>query len=132
MTSVGGWQTIFGQAVRSRRLDLELTLEEASAAAGVSRSHFNLIELGKATGISRDCAVRIDAGLGSEGALLALVPVSAAKKDPAQVATRGEEMRRAEFNKPCSPSPLHFTRIGDARDEALGRPGRAERKHAAP
>jgi transcriptional regulator with XRE-family HTH domain len=99
MTSVGGWQTIFGQAVRSRRLDLELTLEEASAAAGVSRSHFNLIELGKATGISRDCAVRIDAGLGSEGALLALVPVSAAKKDPAQVATRGEEMRRAEFNK---------------------------------
>jgi len=45
MTSVGGWQTIFGQAVRSRRLDLELTLEEASAAAGVSRSHFNLIEL---------------------------------------------------------------------------------------
>jgi hypothetical protein len=58
MTSVGGWQTIFGQAVRSRRLDLELTLEEASAAAGVSRSHFNLIELGKATGISRDCAVK--------------------------------------------------------------------------
>ena len=74
MTSVGGWQTIFGQAVRSRRLDLELTLEEASAAAGVSRSHFNLIELGKATGISRDCAVRIDAGLGSEGALLDLPP----------------------------------------------------------
>ena len=96
---MGGWQTIFGQAVRSRRLDLELTLEEASAAAGVSRSHLNLIELGKATGISRDCAARIDAGLGSEGALLALLPVRAADENPAQVATRGEEMRRAEFNK---------------------------------
>jgi hypothetical protein len=99
MTSVGGWQTIFGQAVRSRRLDLELTLEEASAATGVSRSHLNLIELGKATGISRDCAARIDAGLGSEGALLAILPMSAAEKNPAQVATRGEEMRRLEFNK---------------------------------
>jgi len=99
MTSLGGWQTIFGQAVRSRRQELELTLEEASAAAGVSRSHLNLIELGKATGISRDCAARIDAGLGSEGALLVLLPVSVGVVDPAQVATRGEEMRRAEFNK---------------------------------
>jgi transcriptional regulator with XRE-family HTH domain len=99
MTSLGGWQTIFGQAVRSRRQELELTLEEASAAAGVSRSHLNLIELGKATGISRDCAARIDAGLGSEGALLALLPVSAGVVNRPQVATRGEEMRRAEFNK---------------------------------
>jgi hypothetical protein len=75
------------------------TAKLCSATTGISRSHLNLIELGKATGISRGCAARIDAGLGSEGALLALLPVSAAEKNPAQVATRGEEMRRAEFNK---------------------------------
>jgi transcriptional regulator with XRE-family HTH domain len=98
MTCVGGWQTIFGRAVRNRRQELELTLDEASAAAGVSRSHLNLIELGKATGVSRDCAARIDAGLGSEGALLALLPTSVTE-DAVRDATRGEEMRRAEFNK---------------------------------
>jgi hypothetical protein len=47
MTRVGKWQTMFGQAVRKRRQALELTLEEASAAIGISRSHLNLIELGK-------------------------------------------------------------------------------------
>ena len=64
----------------------------------MSRSHLNLIELGKATGISRDCAARIDAGLGSKGALFALLPVDATE-NAAQHTTRGEEMRRAEFNK---------------------------------
>jgi len=88
------WRTILGRAVRERRRELELTLDQASRAIGISRSHLNLIELGKATGVSRDCLASIDAGLGSDGALLALLPAS----DDGHV-TRGEEMRRAEFNK---------------------------------
>jgi len=91
---MGGWKTILGRAVRERRQELELTLDEASTAIGISRSHLNLIELGKATGVSRDSLARIDAGLGAEGALLALLPVG----DGSHTAT-GEEMRRAEFNK---------------------------------
>ena len=43
MTRVGDWQTIFGQTVRERRRELDLTLAEASAAIGISRSHLNLI-----------------------------------------------------------------------------------------
>jgi transcriptional regulator with XRE-family HTH domain len=98
MTRVGGWQTIFGQAVRERRQALELTLEEASAAIGISRSHLNLIELGKATGISRDSAAKIDVGLGADGALLALLPAGDTR-DSANDTTGSDEMRRAEFNK---------------------------------
>jgi DNA-binding XRE family transcriptional regulator len=88
------WQTILGRTVRERRQELELTLDQASRAIGISRSHLNLIELGKATGVSRDCLASIDAGLGSHGALLALLPT--ANDDHVM---RGEEMRRAEFNK---------------------------------
>jgi DNA-binding XRE family transcriptional regulator len=88
------WQTILGRAVRERRQELDLTLDQASRAIGISRSHLNLIELGKATGVSRDCLASIDAGLGSHGALLALLPTS----NDGHV-MRGEEMRRAEFNK---------------------------------
>jgi transcriptional regulator with XRE-family HTH domain len=88
------WRTILGRAVRERRQELELTLDQASRAIGISRSHLNLIELGKATGVSRDCLAGIDAGLGSHGALLALLPTS--NDDHVM---RGEEMRRAEFNK---------------------------------
>ena len=91
---LGGWQSILGRAVRERRQELELTLDEASRAIGISRSHLNLIELGKATGVSGEAVARIDAGLGSQGALVALLP----PKDAADV-TRSEEMRRAEFNK---------------------------------
>jgi transcriptional regulator with XRE-family HTH domain len=98
MTRMSGWQTIFGRAVRERRQGLELTLEEASAAIGISRSHINLIELGKATGISHDCAVKIDVGLGADGGLLALLP-SGDAGNTAYDAVRGEEMRRGEFNK---------------------------------
>jgi transcriptional regulator with XRE-family HTH domain len=87
------WRTILGRAVRERRRELELTLDQASRAIGISRSHLNLIELGKATGVSRDCLASIDAGLGSDGVLLALLPES----NDGHVA-RGEEMRRAEFN----------------------------------
>jgi transcriptional regulator with XRE-family HTH domain len=81
-------------AVRERRQELELTLNEASRAIGISRSHLNLIELGKATGVSGEAVARIDAGLGSQGALVALLP----PKDASDI-TRSEEMRRAEFNK---------------------------------
>jgi transcriptional regulator with XRE-family HTH domain len=98
MTHVGGWQTIFGRAVRGRRQALGLTLEEASAAIGISRSHLNLIELSKATGISRESAAKIDVGLGGDGALLSLLPAG----DTAVTSndsTGGEEMRRAQFNK---------------------------------
>ncbi len=98
MTRVSGWQTIFGRAVRERRQGLELTLEEASAAIGISRSHLNLIELGKATGISHDCAATIDVGLDADGGLLALLPAGDAGNTANDV-VRGEEMRRAEFNK---------------------------------
>jgi transcriptional regulator with XRE-family HTH domain len=91
---MGGWQSILGRAVRERRQELELTLDEASRAIGISRSHLNLIELGKATGVSGEAVERIDAGLGSQGALVALL----LPKDAADV-TRSEEMRRAEFNK---------------------------------
>jgi transcriptional regulator with XRE-family HTH domain len=98
MTRVDEWQTIFGQAVRERRQALDLTLEEASAAIGISRSHLNLIELGKATGISRDSAAKIDVGLGADGALLALLPADHIG-DPAHHTTTSEEMRRADFNK---------------------------------
>src|SRR5919204_6204015 len=91
---MGGWQSILGRAVRERSQELELTLDQASRAIGISRSHLNLIELGKATGVSRDCLASIDAGLGADGALLALLPTS----DDGHV-VRGEEMRRAEFNK---------------------------------
>jgi transcriptional regulator with XRE-family HTH domain len=91
---MSGWQSILGRAVRERRQELELTLDEASRAIGISRSHLNLIELGKATGVSGEAVARIDAGLGSQGALVALLP----PKDAAGV-TRSEEMRRAEFNK---------------------------------
>ena len=91
---MGGWQSILGRAVRERRQELELTLDEASRAIGISRSHLNLIELGKATGVSGEAVARIDAGLGSQGALLALLP----PKDAGNV-IRSEEMRRAEFNK---------------------------------
>jgi transcriptional regulator with XRE-family HTH domain len=91
---MGGWQSILGRAVRERRRELELTLDEASRAIGISRSHLNLIELGKATGVSGEAVAGIDSGLGCQGALVALLP----PKDAAGV-TRGEEMRRAEFNK---------------------------------
>jgi len=91
---LGGWQSILGRAVRERRQELELTLDEASRAIGISRSHLNLIELGKATGVPGEAVARIDAGLGSQGALVALLP----PKDAADV-TRSEEMGRAEFNK---------------------------------
>jgi len=91
---MGGWQSILGRAVRERRQELELTLDEASRAIGISRSHLNLIELGKATGVSGEAVARIDAGLGSQGALVALLP----PKGAADI-TRSEEMRRAEFNK---------------------------------
>ena len=60
------WRTILGRAVRERRQELELTLDQASRAIGISRSHLNLIELGKATGVSRDCLASIDAGLGAD------------------------------------------------------------------
>jgi transcriptional regulator with XRE-family HTH domain len=70
---MGGWQSILGRAVRERRQELELTLDEASRAIGISRSHLNLIELGKATGVSGEAVARIDAGLGSQGALVALL-----------------------------------------------------------
>jgi transcriptional regulator with XRE-family HTH domain len=100
MTHVGDWQTIFGQTVRERRRELDLTLAEASAAIGISRSHLNLIELGKATGISRDCAMKVDAGLGFEGALLALLPASGANAHSTAHDVPGDrEMRRADFNK---------------------------------
>jgi transcriptional regulator with XRE-family HTH domain len=99
MTGVGDWQTMFGQAVRGRRQELGLTLDEASAAIGISRSHLNLIELGKATGISRDCAAKIDAGLGFELALLALLPASSTDADSTAHDGSEREMRRAEFNK---------------------------------
>jgi transcriptional regulator with XRE-family HTH domain len=92
------WYTIFGQAVRQRRQRLGLTLNEASAAIGISRSHLNLIELGKPTGVSRECAERIDGGLGARGALLALLPPSGAESAVESMA-RVEEMRRKEFNK---------------------------------
>src|SRR4029453_16453775 len=91
---MGGWQSILGRAVRERRQELELTLDEASRAIRISRSHLNLIELGKATGVSGEAVAGIDSGLGCQGALVALLP----PKDAAGV-TRGEEMRRAEFNK---------------------------------
>jgi transcriptional regulator with XRE-family HTH domain len=91
---MGSWQSILGRAARERRQELELTLDEASRAIGISRSHLNLIELGKATGVSGEAVARIDAGLGSQGALVALLP----PKDAADI-TRSEEMRRAEFNK---------------------------------
>jgi transcriptional regulator with XRE-family HTH domain len=91
---MGGWQSILGRAVRERRRELELTLDEASRAIGISRSHLNLIELGKATGVSGEAVAQIDAGLAAQGALVALL----LSKDAAGV-TRGEEMRRAEFNK---------------------------------
>src|SRR6266545_5564223 len=100
MTRMGDWQTIFGQAVRERRKELGLTLAEASAAIGISRSHLNLIELGKATGISHDCAAKVDAGLGFERALLALLPANSADIDSTAYKVPGDgEMRRAEFNK---------------------------------
>ena len=99
MTGVGDWQTMFGQAVRGRRQELGLTLDEARAAIGISRSHLNLIELGKATGISRDCAAKIDAGLGFELALLALLPASSTDADSTAHDGSEREMRRAEFNK---------------------------------
>jgi transcriptional regulator with XRE-family HTH domain len=99
MTGVGDWQTMFGQTVRGRRQELGLTLDEASAAIGISRSHLNLIELGKATGISRDCAAKIDAGLGFELALLALLPASSTDADSTAHDGSEREMRRAEFNK---------------------------------
>ena len=63
---MGGWQSILGRAVRERRQELELTLDEASRAIGISRSHLNLIELGKATGVSGEAVARIDAGLGAQ------------------------------------------------------------------
>jgi transcriptional regulator with XRE-family HTH domain len=91
---MGGWQSILGRAVRERRQELELTLDEASRAIGISRSHLNLIELGKATGVSGEAVARIDSGLGCQGALVTLLP----PKDAAGV-TRSEEMRRVEFNK---------------------------------
>jgi transcriptional regulator with XRE-family HTH domain len=91
---MAGWQSILGRAVRERRGELDLTLDEASKAIGISRSHLNLIELGKATGVSGEAVARIDSGLGCQGALVALLP----PKDAADV-TRSEEMRRAEFNK---------------------------------
>ncbi len=94
---MAGWHTIFGKAVRERRQALGLTLEEASRAIGISRSHLNLIELGKATGVSREAAKRIDAGLDASGTLLVLVP--SGDESPAEVTARGEEMRRAAFNK---------------------------------
>jgi transcriptional regulator with XRE-family HTH domain len=100
MTRVGDWQTIFGRAVRERRKELGLTLAEASAAIGISRSHLNLIELGKATGISRDCATKVGVGLRFERALLALFPASDADADSTAHDVPGDrEMRRADFNK---------------------------------
>ena len=95
---MAGWYTIFGKAVRERRHAFGLTLEEASGAVGISRSHLNLIELGKATGVSPEAAKRIDAGLGARGVLLALLPAGD-NESPAEVVARGEEMRRAAFNK---------------------------------
>jgi len=89
---------MFGRAVRERRQDLELTLEEASTAIGISRSHLNLIELGKSTGISHDSAARTAAGIGCDGALLALLPAVDAGSSADQ-AVRSQDMRRAEFNK---------------------------------
>jgi hypothetical protein len=100
VTRVGDWQTIFGQTVRERRQELGLTLAEASSAIGISRSHLNLIELGKATGISRDCATKVDAGLGFERALLAMLPASGADAHSTAHDVPGDrEMRRADFNK---------------------------------
>ena len=88
------WRVILGQAVRTRRRELGLTLTEASRAIGISRSHLNLIELGRATGISRESAGKIDAGLDFKGELLALLPT-----DNAPRVVSSEQMRRAEFNK---------------------------------
>jgi len=56
------WQAELGRAVRARRQELELTLDEASTAIKISRSHLNLIELGKASGVSHDCVAKIDEG----------------------------------------------------------------------
>ena len=95
---MGDWQTMFGQAVRDRRQELGLTLDEARAAIGISRSHLNLIELGKATGISRDCAAKIDAGLGFELALLALLPASSTDADLRCSVTR-DASRLAKFDE---------------------------------
>ena len=97
---MGDWQIIFGQTVRERRRELGLTLAEASSAIGISRSHLNLIELGKATGISHDCAMKVDAGLGFEGILLALLPASGADAHSTAHDVPGDRgMRRADFNK---------------------------------
>src|SRR6266540_5076151 len=76
MSDMSEWRTILGKAVRERRQAFELTLDEASRVIGISRSHLNLIELGKATGISRECAERIDANLDFNGELLALLPTA--------------------------------------------------------
>ncbi len=94
MSDMSEWRTILGKAVRERRQAFELTLDEASRVIGISRSHLNLIELGKATGISRECAERIDANLDFNGELLALLP-TARPSTP----IRSEPVRRAEFNK---------------------------------
>src|SRR6266511_3138730 len=77
MSDMSEWRTILGKAVRERRQAFELTLDEASRVIGISRSHLNLIELGKATGISRECAERIDANLDFNGELLALLALAA-------------------------------------------------------
>ena len=89
------WRVILGQAVRTRRRELGLTLTEASRAIGISRSHLNLIELGRATGISRESAGKIDASLDFKRELLALLPTD----DKAPRVVSSEQMRRAEFNK---------------------------------
>src|SRR6266542_2542736 len=94
MSDMSEWRTILGKAVRERRQAFELTLDEASRVIGISRSHLNLIELGKATGISRECAERIDANLDFNGELLALLP-TARPSTPIS----SEPVRRAEFNK---------------------------------
>jgi transcriptional regulator with XRE-family HTH domain len=88
------WQAELGRAVRARRQELELTLDEASTDIKISRSHLNLIELGKASGVSHDCVAKIDEGLAADGKLLTML----ATRESANPA-RDQHMQRGEFNK---------------------------------
>src|SRR6266508_2072222 len=67
-----------------------------STAIGISRSHLNFIELGKATGISRESVAKIEAGLDRVGTLLPLLVV---RTTHAAATARSHQVQRAEFNR---------------------------------